>query len=260
MWFDTHCHLDFPEFTVDTQKNRELFAKYDISRFFIPSIGPQNWQAVLQLASENSHSHSVGLGIHPCFLQPFIDNHSVELELNNLSSLAFQHREIISAIGECGLDKRINVPLNSQLSVFHFQIELAQQLQLPLVIHSVQQHHHIHDSLKNRTRDNLGVVHAFSGNYQQAKAFIDLGLKIGVGGVITWPTAQKTRDAIAKIPVDSIVLETDAPDMRIAGLQHQPNSPHLLPLIFNHLILLRPESASILAEQIWENSACLFRI
>lgn len=255
MWFDTHCHLDFPEFISQQEKYRELFRQHNIARFLVPSTGPSNWQGVLNLAS---NTHSVGLGIHPCFLQPLISNQTLDKELERLSVLVLQNRQQISAIGECGLDKRIDTPIATQLSAFNFQIDLAEQLQLPLVIHSVQQHHNIRESLKGRQRDNLGVVHGFSGNYQQAKMLVDLGLKIGVGGVITWPTAQKTREAIAKLPSDSIVLETDAPDMRVSGQQQYPNSPHFIPLIFNHLVELRPESSSVLAEKIWENSIYLF--
>ncbi|GEA61678.1 TatD family hydrolase [Vibrio comitans] len=255
MWFDTHCHLDFPEFASHKERYLELFYQHKIARFFVPSVGPSNWQDTLALASD---IHSIGLGIHPCFLQPLIENQSLDNDLERLSALALENRQHIVAIGECGLDKRIDTPISTQLTVFNFQVDLAEQLQLPLVIHSVQQHHNIRDSLKVRRRDNLGVVHAFSGNYQQAKMLVDLGLKIGVGGVITWPTAQKTREAIAKLPLDSIVLETDAPDMRISGRQHEPNSPHLIPLIFKHLAALRSENSSILAEQIWKNSIHLF--
>ncbi|GAD80982.1 TatD family hydrolase [Vibrio ezurae] len=257
MWFDTHCHLDFPEFSSNSQAYRKLFSQHEILRFFVPSVGPENWQAVLQL--KQRQSHQVGLGIHPCFLQPLIEKNILQQSLNDLRTLAVQNQTQLSAIGECGLDKRIDVPIATQLSAFHFQIELAEQLQLPLVIHSVHQHHNVYASLKMRSRDNLGVVHAFSGNYQQAKSLIDLGLKIGVGGVITWPTAQKTREAIAKIPLDCIVLETDAPDMRIFGGSQQPNSPHFLPKIFNQLVLLREESTSILADSIWKNSVSLFQ-
>ncbi|MPW37785.1 TatD family hydrolase [Vibrio sp. B1Z05] len=256
MWFDTHCHLDFAEFTSHRQAYNALFSEHEVARFFIPSVGPDNWQDVLQLKKQRNHQ--VGLGIHPCFLQPLIDENILQRSMDELHALALQNQNSLSAIGECGLDKRIDVPIATQLSAFHFQIELAEQLQLPLVIHSVQQHHNIHASLQMRTRDNLGVVHAFSGNYQQAKSLLDLGLKIGVGGVITWPTAQKTREAIAKLPLDCIVLETDAPDMRITGFSQLPNSPHFLPKIFNQLVLLREESASILADRIWENSVNLF--
>ncbi|MFA0467689.1 TatD family hydrolase [Vibrio breoganii] len=255
MWFDTHCHLDFECFQNDWQTYQHRFEEAKVSRFLVPAIGPSNWLAILDLASD---THSIGLGIHPCFLQPLIDNHTLDNDLERLGALALENRDHISAIGECGLDKRIDTPISTQLSAFSFQIDIAERLELPLVIHSVQQHHNIRESLKGRQRDNLGVVHGFSGNYQQAKMLVDLGLKIGVGGVITWPTAQKTREAIAKLPLGSIVLETDAPDMRISGQQHYPNSPHFIPLIFNHLVELRPESSSILADKIWENSICLF--
>ncbi|GEM80140.1 TatD family hydrolase [Vibrio superstes] len=256
MWFDTHCHLDFSEFSTNAEKYLALFEQHKVARFFVPSIGPENWQQVLQMAGNDAYS--VGLGIHPCFLDEYVRSNTLQVQLDRLFELAHSNQDVISAIGECGLDKRIDTSIDVQLSTFTAQIDLAEQLRLPLVIHSVQQHHLIHQCLRNKVRDNLGVVHGFSGNYQQAKMLVDLGLKIGVGGVITWPTAQKTREAIAKLPLDSIVLETDAPDMRISGQQHYPNSPHFIPLIFNRLVEIRSETSPIIAEEIWKNSIYLF--
>lgn len=162
-------------------------------------------------------------------------------------------------MGECGLDKRFKESIDQQLEVFDFQLELAKQYNKPVVIHSVKQHHLVQERLKQAKVDR-GIVHGFSGNYQQAKALVDTGMKLGIGGVITRPTAEPTRDAIAKLPLDSIVLETDAPDMPLYGMISEINSPQYIPHIFKYLVKIRNENASILAEAIWRNSNQVFAI
>ncbi|CAM3014096.1 TatD family hydrolase [Vibrio rarus] len=253
MWFDTHCHLDFDCFQQDWASYIAKFESAGIERCLIPAVGANNWLKVISLAENKGFYAAVG--VHP--MRVAEKTQQIEQELHSLDVLISANLVNITAIGECGLDSRFKSCLNEQINAFEFQLHLANRYNKPTVIHSVKQHHQILSSIKS-LKASHGVIHAFSGNYQQAKAFIDQGFKIGIGGVITWPTAQKTRQAIAKIPVDSIVLETDAPDMRLAGLQDQPNSPHLLPLIFKQLVSLRSETPSILAEQIWQNSLCLF--
>ncbi len=103
-------------------------------------------------------------------------------------------------------------------------------------------------------------MHAFSGSEQQAKQFIDLGFKIGVGGVITYPRANKTRQAIRQLPIEALVLETDAPDMPLCGRQGLANHPKYLIHVLEELALLRDEDQEQLASQLWANSLELFRM
>lgn len=180
-------------------------------------------------------------------------------ELIALEEYFAEHESKITAVGECGLDKRFKESIDQQLEVFDFQLELAKQYNKPVVIHSVKQHHLVQERLKQAKVDR-GIVHGFSGNYQQAKALVDTGMKLGIGGVITRPTAEPTRDAIAKLPLDSIVLETDAPDMPLYGMISEINSPQYIPHIFKYLVKIRNENASILAEAIWRNSNQVFAI
>lgn len=102
------------------------------------------------------------------------------------------------------------------------------------------------------------MVHGFAGSYEQAKRFVDLGYKIGVGGTITYERANKTREAIRKLPLESLLLETDSPDMPVFGFQGQPNRPERLLVTFNSLCELRTESPNLIAETIWQNSERLF--
>ena len=102
------------------------------------------------------------------------------------------------------------------------------------------------------------MVHGFSGSYEQAKRFVDLGYKIGVGGTITYERANKTRQAIAKLPLEALVLETDTPDMPVFGFQGQPNRSERIVHTFEALCHLRSENAEEIKETAWQNSLTLF--
>ena len=112
--------------------------------------------------------------------------------------------------------------------------------------------------LKKVNLTRAGIIHAFSGSYQQAKNYIDLGFKLGIGGTITYPRAEKTIKAIKRLPLDSLVLETDAPAMPLYGFQGQANSPLKLINVFESLVAIRQESAEAIAEQIEQNISQLF--
>lgn len=128
------------------------------------------------------------------------------------------------------------------------------------MIHSVKSHDLVHSSLKRAGWNGRALVHGFSGSYQQAQKLVDLGCYIGVGGVITHDRARKTRDTIARLPADALVLETDAPDMAPAGVAKGQNSPIHLPEIFEALADLRSEPPrESLAEILLANTAKLYR-
>lgn len=254
MWFDTHCHFDFPEFAPQLEHYRQQMRQHHVARIFVPSVSEENWERVLTLANEEGVY--IGVGIHPCYLNQA--HQPVEQLLECLCSFIERHLPQINGIGECGLDKRYQQTAMKQMELFEGQVYLAKRFQRPLVIHSVKRHHHIAELLEQIGGIHQGVIHGFSGNYQQAKRFIDLGLKIGVGGVITWPTAHKTRQAIRHLPIESIVLETDAPDMKLHRDPDNFNAPHKIPAIFECLATLREESPAILASQIWQNSNQLY--
>lgn len=113
--------------------------------------------------------------------------------------------------------------------------------------------------LKRHDLSRTGVVHGFSGSLQQAERFVQLGYKIGVGGTITYPRASKTRDVIAKLPLASLLLETDAPDMPLNGFQGQANRPNRPP-VFAVLCELRSESADEIAEVLLNNTYAVFSV
>ena len=130
---------------------------------------------------------------------------------------------------------------------------LAQKNNLPVIVHHRRSHPLITPLLKKVSLKKAGIIHSFSGSYQQAKQYIDLGFKLGIGGTITYPRAQKTIKAIKRLPLESLVLETDAPAMPLFGYQGEINSPLRLLDVFNHLCEIREESAEEIAATVESN-------
>ena len=140
------------------------------------------------------------------------------------------------------------------------QLKLAKRYDLPVILHSRRTHDKLAMHLKRHDLPCTGVVHGFSGSLQQAERFVQLGYKIGVGGTITYPRASKTRDVIAKLPLASLLLETDAPDMPLNGFQGQPNRPEQAVRVFDVLCELRPEPEDEIAEVLLNNTYALFSV
>ena len=249
---DAHCHFDFPFFDGHRETVLAQTASLGVCAVVIPGVRRQDWQRVESMADAEKGLWYC-LGIHPWFIQEHGAGDLAELE--RLLSSAPQASV---GLGECGLDA-LKGDLSEQEPWFEAQIDIAQRLGLALVIHSVKSHDLVHSSLKRAGWNGRALLHGFSGSYQQAQKLVDLGCYIGVGGVITHDRARKTRDTIARLPADALVLETDAPDMAPAGVAKGQNSPIHLPEIFEALAELRSEPRESLAEILLANTAKLYR-
>ncbi|MFQ3194768.1 MAG: TatD DNase family protein [Colwellia sp.] len=265
---DSHCHLDFKAFTAkgisSTVSLLALCAKKNIHQIIVPSVAPDNWESVLALTNNIQEQRLSNckvfscLGIHPWFLAGLQQQH-----LDKLAQKVLENKTRIIAIGEAGLDGVIAKQqdnFNQQNLFFEFQLYLAQQHQLPIIVHHRRTHNEIITLLKQVKIAHGGIIHAFSGSYQQACQYIDLGFKLGIGGTITYPRAEKTIKAIKRLPLSSLVLETDAPSMPLNGFQGENNSPLRVVNVFNKLVELRQESSEVIADKIEENISTLFQL
>jgi TatD DNase family protein len=264
---DSHCHLDFKEFTLDKYSSPlsilKQCAEKDIHKIIVPAIKPDNWDDVLALSINNKKSQKSGckvyaaLGIHPWFLS------GLQLEhLDNLAQRVSKNKANIVAIGETGLDGVIAIQQDNMIQqylFFEFQLHLAQQHKLPVIVHHRRTHNETITLLKKISVERGGIIHAFSGSYQQACQYIDLGFKLGIGGTITYPRAEKTIKAIKRLPLSSLVLETDAPSMPLYGFQGESNSPLRIIDVFKKLVELREESDEEIAEKIEQNILDVFQ-
>lgn len=252
--FDTHCHFDFDVYKTDFSTHLNSACLVKVEKFLIPSVGPSNWGRVRQLAEDFPAIYSA-LGFHPCFLAEA----RVE-QLRRLDELLDLGSKRCVAIGECGLDGKVDIPEWQQEKMFIGQIELAKNHKLPLILHGHKAQNRLLQLLKQYKFTGGGILHAFSGSYQQAMQFVELGFYIGVGGVITYPRANKTRKAISQLGLDFIVLETDSPDMPINGLQGLANHPNNLPLILSCLSELKQNDEQLIAHSVWNNSLSVLKI
>ncbi len=252
--FDTHCHFDFEPFH---NIEAELASAHHVGvvRFLIPSIGLSNWERVNQLSNQYEGIY-FSLGLHPYFLEQHQDEH---LDLLDEQLQVRSHKCV--AVGECGVDLYHDTKSKDrQLRLFDGQIALANRHQLPLILHQRKSHQCMVSTLRKSQFFYGGVIHGFSGSYQQARDWIDLGFAIGVGGTVTYPRAQKTRNTIARIPIDSMVLETDAPDMPMNRYQGKTNHPKYLPEVLHCLSEIKKATKQTIASQLWIKSNSVFDI
>lgn len=252
---DTHCHFDFAPFCdVPTQALQQAQAA-GVTALIVPAVNAERIAQVLALAQQHAAIYAA-VGLHPIY-----PHQSADLDL--LAATLAQHHtdDKLVAIGEIGLDAwHQAADLAQQQQLLHEQLALARHYQLPVILHSRKTHAQLYQLLKQAKLPQTGVLHGYSGSFEQAMQFVKLGYKIGVGGVITYPRANKTRQAIAALPLESLLLETDAPDMPLNGFQGEANRPERLAIILSTLAELRPEPLTQIAQTIEQTTRELFAI
>ncbi|WP_337843269.1 TatD family hydrolase [Rheinheimera sp.] len=250
--FDTHCHLDLPELLPQLEFHLQQACALGVQALLVPAVEQKNWLPLLAL--QQQFKFDIALGVHPWWAS------SAQLNaLEQLPQLAAQPE--VCAIGEIGLDYALDeATFAAQALFFSQQLAIAKALKKPVVLHHRKSMPQLLAGLKAQQFTEGGILHAFSGSYQQGKAFIDLGFKLGIGGTISYQRAEKTKKAVKKFPLDALVLETDAPAMPLSGFQGQVNTPAQLLLVFQALLELRSEPATQLAAQLWQNSCQVLRL
>lgn len=250
-FIDAHCHLDFARFDGVLGEELARARELGVAGAVIPGVRRADWPRVRAVAQAHAGLWYC-LGVHPWY----VEEHRAQ-DLAVLERELAERPEHFVGIGECGLD-RLRGDLATQLPWFEAQARLAMRHDLPLVVHSVRTHDEVHGLLRRLQWSGRTLIHGFSGSYQQASKLVDLGCCIGVGGAVTYPRAHKTRQAIARLPAECLVLETDAPDMSPQGVPAHHNSPVHLPRVFDALAGLRNEPREALAEVILTTTRRLF--
>lgn len=252
---DTHCHFDFAPFCGDEAESLRQAAEAGVEKIIVVGVAADRFADVLALAERYDPLYAA-LGTHPMAIAGHQEAH-----LHQLEACLRQRTPKLIAIGEIGLDLYIEDPqFDKQQAVLDAQLRLARQYDLPVILHSRRTHDKLAMHLRKLDLPARGVVHGFAGSEQQALAFIREGFAIGVGGTITYERASKTRHAIARLPLTSLLLETDSPDMPVQGFQGQPNRPERIKHVWQSLCEIREESPQEIAETIRENTRRLFRI
>ena len=245
MFVDSHCHFDFPAFDADRPDVWARAREKGVTAMLVPGVSPDQWSKPLAF-SQSLFGVYFTVGLHPWWLAPYLEKiTAAPLQFfDQLSEKihAYCLQRTFVAIGECGLDKSIDIPLALQIDALKRQIEWCNTFKLPIVLHCHKAHAELLALLKKTPVHHGGVVHAFSGSMEIAFEYIQQGLCLGAGGVITYERASKTRNTFRQVPLSAILLETDAPDMPPCGYQGQRNSPERVPIIAKTLAGLRGES------------------
>ena len=259
MWIDTHCHLDAGEFAGDVDAVRRRAAGAGVVHCVLPAVGPFNFDAVRVLA--HRHGDSYALGIHPLYTPE-----TSEEDLAVLDRALAVHRDDprLVAVGEIGLDYFVpGLDAAKQESFYRAQLELARQHGLPVLLHVRRSADQLLKQL--RRVPVTGIAHAFNGSARQADEFLRLGFRLGFGGTLTFDRALQIRRLARELPLDALVLETDAPDIpphwlyrtaeeRGAGAAQGRNEPGELPAIGAVLAGLRGIEIGELAEATTRNA------
>ncbi len=208
VWIDTHCHLDAVEFEADRAAVVAAARAAGVGTIVIPAVDARNFERVRELA--HRHGLAYALGIHP-----MCTDRSAEADLDTLRRALEAQRgdPRLVAVGEIGLDHFVpGLDRERQAAFFAAQLRLAAEFDLPVLLHVRRAVDSVLKQLRT-TRVRGGIAHAFNGSAQQAGAFVELGFRLGCGGALTFDRALRIRRVAAAVPIEAIVMETDAPDI-----------------------------------------------
>lgn len=249
---DTHCHLDDGEFARDRDAVLARARDAGITRIVVPAIDFANWDAVRTLCN-GTDGLFAAYGLHPLCLAAHRSEH-----LHALREWIERERPV--AVGECGLDYFIeDLDREIQQGIFDAQLRIAREFDLPVIVHARRAVDAVIASLR-KVGGLRGVVHSFSGSRQQAEQLWSIGFLLGLGGPVTYPRANRLRSLAATMPLEHLLLETDAPDQPDAWHRGERNEPMHVAAVARTIAELRGTTPEAVAEVTSRNAARLFAL
>ncbi|WP_298774896.1 TatD family hydrolase [uncultured Shewanella sp.] len=253
---DSHIHLDFDVFDEHRAQLFQQMHQEGLSNIVIAGVSSLHWEKQLKVA--NDYHCFFALGLHPWYLT--FENSVSDLEaLEQLLDRNKLNNRLV-ALGECGLDKRCQTDWQLQLRVFHQQIALAKDYDLPLMLHSVKSDGEMLSILKSVKHQNTGVIHGFSGAPEVAKAYFALGYKLGIGPLLLNSNAKKLRKTVHELPLNAFVIETDLSQEASIKLPYSTNIAHILHSIIIEMAKIHKKSPVLISKQIYRNTCKLYNI
>jgi len=251
MLVDSHCHLDFEDLSTDLDGTLARAREAGVDHILCISVTLEDFPGVLAIADKHPHLFA-SVGVHPCYPD------AAQPDVETLVSLA-AHPKVV-AIGETGLDyMRVEGDMAWQHSRFHTHIEAAAACGKPLIIHTRAAAQPTIDTLKSQHAERSGgVMHCFAEDWDIAKQALDLGFYISFSGIVTFKSAQAVQDAAKRVPLDRILVETDAPYLAPVPFRGKTNEPAYVRHTAQHLADLRGIPLETLAELTSENFFRLF--
>lgn len=259
---DTHCHLDFDSYKTDRSQVLKRALDAGVIWIINPGTDLHTSQAAIDLANKHPKNVSAAVGIHPNFGKPWTAD-----ILPTLQEQA--HQPEVVAIGEIGLDYyRQHTPFDQQRMMLETQLNLAEKLNLPVLLHNRESTQDLlsilktwHQGLVNNNHPlsaHPGVLHSFSADYETALAVIEMNFYIGVSGPITFKNAASLKSTVKNLPVTNLLLETDAPFLTPHPHRGKRNEPSYIPLIAEEIARLHNISPKQVAEITYTNACRLF--
>jgi TatD DNase family protein len=242
-FIDSHCHLDAPEFDVDRDAVVARSQAAGVHRWIVPAVSAKTFKTTQEMQAR--YGANIAYGLHPIY-----EAQHTEADLLELATRLAQGGMV--AVGEIGLDFYLpQLDTSRQIHFFEAQLKLARDFDLPVIVHIRRSQDQVLKYLR-KWRVKGGIAHAFNGSEQQADEFIKLGFCLGFGGALTYSGSQRIRRLAQNLPLEHIVLETDAPDIPPAWLAGPPalrNEPSQLPEIAGILAELRQTDLATIAAQ-----------
>lgn len=244
---DSHCHLDFEAFDPDRETVLASAASEGVGTIVVPGVRRDTWERLVGLCAGHPGLH-YALGLHPLFADVHRPEHLSDLS-NQVASLS------PVAVGEIGLDYYDkHADRDTQRRLFEGQLDIARQHGLPAILHVRKAHDEVLELLRRHGIQG-GIAHAFNGSLQQAHKYVEMGFKLGFGGTLTFERSRKLRELAKHLPLDALVLETDAPDMTVAQHRGERNSPEYIPCVLEAMASVRSETLEEIAVATTRNAA-----
>ena len=253
---DSHSHFDQAEFDADREAALERAHAAGVARQVVPAVDAAGWPKLRAVCASASGLHPA-YGLHPICLA----NHRPE-HLDQLRTWLRHEQSSMRppvAVGECGLDFFLDT-LDRQAQQFYFdaQLRIAREFDLPVIVHARRSVDAVIGSIR-RIGGLRGVVHSFSGSEQQARQLWDLDFHLGIGGPVTYERAQRLRRIVTHMPIEFLLLESDAPDQPDAAHRGERNEPGHVAEVLRCIAALRDESEADIAAATSANARRLFR-
>lgn len=252
--YDTHCHLDHIDEPV--QELLEPARRAGVHAWLLPAVSPDTWERTVSVASADPDVR-LAIGVHPQAVRDLSDE-ALDEALHALPEWLRRHGAV--AVGEIGIDHlhdRDPVQRERQRRVLMAQLDVADALGLPVLLHCVKAHGALLGWLRSRVSVR-GVMHAYSGSAELVREWVALGLHVSFAGALTWPGARRAPEACRVVPADRLLVETDAPYQTPRPHQGESNRPERLDVVVRAMAELRGTEPERVAEQTWANAVALF--
>ncbi len=254
MLIDSHAHLEMPDFKKDLEAVIQRAKEAGVEYIFTVGTEKKDWKRALEIANSHPSIYAI-LGVHP--------HNAKEIDGQTYPMLReFCRDKKVRALGEMGLDFFRNLsPRETQLRRFREQIRLAKELNLPIVVHDREAHQETLEILKSENAEECGgIIHCFSGNFEMAKVCMDMGFYISIPGTITFKNAEGFREIVKRIPLESLLVETDAPFLTPEPFRGKRNEPGHVRYTAQKMAEIKKVPLERVAEVTTENALRVYKL